>query len=121
MNKILVIDDDKCIQLLYSEELTDEGYEVILCDDGGGPMDLVLDRKPDLIVMDIYAGNHNGPELFQRIRNTFSRLPIILCSAYYAFEQNMKSFSADYCVIKSTDHLGELKLKIRLALEKVLI
>ena len=29
MSKILVVDDESSIRLLYSEELTDEGYEVV--------------------------------------------------------------------------------------------
>jgi len=29
MNRILIVDDDTAIQLLYADELTEDGYEVI--------------------------------------------------------------------------------------------
>ena len=45
--------------------------------------------------MDIRLGAHNGLDLLQGIRNTFYGLPIVLCSAYPAFKQDMKSIAAD--------------------------
>jgi two-component system response regulator (stage 0 sporulation protein F) len=116
MNKIIVVDDDESIQMLYAEELTEEGYDVIICGDGSRLLDLVEQEKPDLIVMDIRLGEHNGLDLLQDVRNTYYNLPVILCTAYPAFKYDLKAIAADYYVLKSSD-LRELKSKIKMGLE----
>ena len=116
MNKILIVDDDVAIQILYADELTEEGYEVITTGDGVGLLGLIEEAQPDLVVLDIRLGEFNGLDLLQDIRNTHYELPVILCSAYSAFKYDLKSIAADYFMIKSSD-LSELKVKIRMALE----
>jgi len=116
MNKILVIDDDASIQILYTDELTEEGYEVIASDDGASLMGLIDETKPDLIVLDVRLGEYDGLDLLQDIRNTHYDLPVILCSSYPVYKYDLKSIAADYYVVKNSN-LEELKLKIKMALE----
>lgn len=116
MNTILVLDDDEAIRMLYADELSEEGYEVIACGNVSRVMSLIEENRPDLIVMDIRLGKHNGLDLLQDIRNTYYDLPVILCTAYPAFKYDMKSIAADYYVVKSSN-LAELKSKIKTAIE----
>ena len=116
MNKILIVDDDEPIQILYADELTEEGYDVITTDDGVGLLGLIEEAQPNLVVLDIRLGETNGLDLLQDIRNTYYELPVILCSAYSAFKYDLKSIAADYFVVKSSD-FSELKVKIKMALE----
>jgi len=116
MNKILVIDDDESIQILYTDELTEEGYEVIASGDGSSLMRLIDETKPDLVVLDVRLGEYDGLDLLQDIRNTHYDLPVILCSAYPVYKYDLKSIAADYYVVKKSN-LEELKLKIKMALE----
>ena len=116
MNRILVVDDDKGIRMLYAEELTEEGYEVITNDGDSQIMTLIKKKEPDLIIMDIRLGKQNGLDLLQDIRNRYYNLPVILCSAYAIYKSELKSIAADYYVLKSSN-LSELKLKIKMAIE----
>lgn len=116
MNKILIVDDDEPIQILYADELMEEGYEVIATGDGVGLLGLIEEAQPDVVVLDIRLGESNGLDLLQDIRNTYYELPVILCSAYSAFRYDLKSIAADYFVVKSSD-FRELKVKIKMALE----
>lgn len=116
MNRILVVDDDKAIRILYAEELAEEGYEVITNDGDSQLMALIRGKKPDLIIMDIRLGKQNGLDLLQDIRNTYYNLPVILCTAYDTFKYDLKSIAADYYVVKSSN-LIELKSKIKMAIE----
>ncbi len=116
MAKILIVDDEEHIRFLYSEELTDAGYEVITADSGLGLMERIEKEKPDLVVLDIKMVDYNGLDLLQDIRNRFYNLPVVLCTAYDTFKEDMKSIAADFYVIKSFD-LTELKNKIAMALE----
>lgn len=116
MNRILVVDDDEAIRILYAEELAEEGYEVITNAGDSQIMTLIKEKEPDLIVMDIRLGNQNGLDILQDIRNQYYNLPVILCTAYVTYKYDLKSIAADYYVVKSSD-LSELKAKIKWALE----
>ena len=116
MAKILIVDDEEHIRYLYSEELTEVGYEVITADSGYRLIEKIENEKPDLIVLDIKMVEYNGLDLLQDIRNNFYDLPVVLCTAYDTFKEDMKSIAADFYVIKSFD-LTELKKKIAMALE----
>ena len=109
--KILVVDDEAHIRLLYTEELTEEGYSVITAENGAGLLDRIDREKPDLVVLDIKMVDYNGLDLLQDIRNKYYDLPVILCSAYDTFKDDMKSIAADHYVVKSFE-LDELKQKI---------
>ena len=116
MKRILVVDDDEAIRILYAEELADEGYEVITNDGQSQIMTLIKEKHPDVIVMDIRLGKHSGLDLLQDIRNRYYNLPVILCTAYSTYKYDLKSIAADYYVVKSSN-LSELKAKIKWALE----
>ncbi len=116
MAKIMIVDDEEHIRFLYSEELTDEGYEVVTADSGFQLLERIEAEKPDLIILDIKMVDYNGLDLLQDIRNKYYDLPVILCTAYDTFKEDMKSIAADFYVIKSFD-LTDLKSKIKMALE----
>lgn len=116
MAKILIVDDEEHIRYLYSEELTDAGYEVITAESGYRLLEKIEEEKPDLVVLDIKMVDYNGLDLLQDIRNRFYNMPVVLCTAYDTFKEDMKSIAADFYVIKSFD-LTELKNKIAMALE----
>jgi DNA-binding NtrC family response regulator len=116
MAKILIVDDEEHIRFLYAEELAEAGYEVITADSGFKLLERIEAEKPDLVVLDIKMVDYNGLDLLQDIRNRYYDLPVVLCTAYDTFKEDMKSIAADYYVIKSFD-LTELKTKIAMALE----
>jgi DNA-binding response OmpR family regulator len=116
MAKILIVDDEGHIRFLYSEELTEAGYEVITAETGHMLVERIEKEKPDLVILDIKMVDYNGLDLLQDIRNKFYNMPVVLCTAYDSFKKDIKSIAADFYVIKSFD-LTELKNKIAMALE----
>jgi DNA-binding response OmpR family regulator len=116
MKKILIVDDEEVIRMLYGEELEEEGYRVVTAGSGHGLMEMIEREKPDLVILDIKMAEHDGLDLLQEIRKSFYNIPVILCSAYSSFKGDLKSIAADYYVVKSAD-LSELKQKIKMALE----
>jgi CheY-like chemotaxis protein len=116
--KILVVDDEKHIRMLYQEELESDGYAVATTD-GEEAIEGVLAREnPAVVILDIRLGpNKSGLDLLQVIRSLDAKLPVILCTAYDSFQHDLKSIAADYYVVKSVD-LFELKDKVRQALAR---
>jgi DNA-binding response OmpR family regulator len=116
MKKILIIDDDWAIRMLYSEELLDEGYATVTCGADEEYMAVIQRENPDLVVLDVRLEENNGLDLLQDIRNLYYDLPVVLCTVYEDSKDDLRAIAADYCVIKESD-LGELKLRIKMALE----
>jgi DNA-binding response OmpR family regulator len=112
MAKLLVVDDDKNLRLLYEQELSDDGHQVTLA--GGGPeaLEYLKTNRPDLIVLDISMPGMDGIEALGKILAKDKTMPVILNTAYSTYKDNFMTWSADAYVVKSGD-LTELKSKIR--------
>lgn len=116
MKRILVIDDDPSIRLLYQDELIEEGYEVISSDGGKGLLQLMAEQKPDLLLLDLKLGGRSGLDLLQDIRKESWTIPVILLTAYPAFKLDSKSVYACAYMTKNSD-LTRLKQQIVKCLE----
>jgi DNA-binding response OmpR family regulator len=78
---ILIVEDDrKTIELirLYLER---NGYGVQSAVDGRSALDLVRQRPPDLIVLDLMLPRLGGLEICRQVRQQFPTLPIIMLTA----------------------------------------
>ena len=114
---LLIVDDEESIRLLYQQEFTDEGYDVVLASSGEEALE-VLDKEPvDLVILDIRMKEMSGLEALQHIVKEKKNLPVILCSAYSSYQDDFSSWLADAYVIKSSD-LTELKEEVKRLLEK---
>lgn len=79
--RILVIEDDKAITLGLSANLGYAGYEVDTVSDGREGLRLALDRRPDLIILDLMLPGMSGYEICRRIRAKGRQTPILMLTA----------------------------------------
>ncbi len=112
MKKILIVDDEENIRILYKEELEEEGFHVDLAKNGPEALEKVSTFQPDLITLDIKMPGMDGIEVLKRIRETQRKIPIVMCSAYGDYKQNLVTWASDAYVVKCAD-LTELKSIIR--------
>jgi len=115
--KILVVDDEEGLRLLYEEVLKAEGYEVITAGNGKEAIQQLEAGKPDLIILDIVMPVMDGMETLGRIVGKDRKIPIILNTSYAGYQQDFMSWAADAYLTKSTD-FSELKNKVRELLKK---
>src|SRR4051794_37121783 len=80
-DKILVVDDDARIRDLLRRYLTQEGFEVILAEDGKALNRLMLRETADLIVLDLMMPGEDGLSICRRLRGSNDRTPIIMLTA----------------------------------------
>jgi len=112
MKKILVVDDEESIRFLYKEELEEEGFIVELAQNGKEALEKLPLFKPDLITLDIKMPVMDGIETLKRIREVERQLPVILCSAYGDYKQDLTTWASDAYIVKCSD-LTDLKTTIR--------
>lgn len=80
---ILAIDDARDILALLEFELTDEGYEVFVAENGAAGLGILSENKIDLILLDIVMPNMSGLEVLKQIKKdkTLKDIPVIMLSA----------------------------------------
>lgn len=78
---ILIIDDDPRITDLLRRVLAFEGYSVTTAATGQEALKRVLERPPDLIVLDIMLPELNGLEVARRLRAAGENVPIMMLTA----------------------------------------
>ncbi len=116
--KILVVDDEEPLRILYKKELEREGYEVLTASNGKEALLRLQEGKPDIVVLDIMMPVMDGMEALGPILGKNRKIPVILHTSYPEYREDFKSWAADAYIVKSPD-LTELKQKIREFLEKI--
>lgn len=112
MAKILVVDDDESIRLLYREELQQDGHEVVTAATAADALALIESAKPDVVTLDIKMPGQDGLTALRELKARHRDLPVIMCTAYGSFKRNYASIASDAYVVKSAD-TTELKNAIR--------
>lgn len=115
--RILVVDDEENIRLLYSEELKDEGYEVQTAKDARDAQKKVKEFEPDLITLDIRMPGIDGIEFLRKFRENDKTTPVVLCTAYADYKQDFRVWASEAYVVKSSN-LEPLKTTIKEVLEQ---
>ena len=110
--KILVVDDEESIHLLYKEELEDEGYEVSSALNGEEALELFDMQAPDLVILDINMPGMDGIEVLRQMKQKRPDVPVILSSAYPEYKQDLASWASDDYIMKSFN-LDELKESVK--------
>ena len=110
--RILLVDDEDGIQLLYRGEFEDDGYRVDSARNGDEALARFRANPPDLVLLDINMPGLNGIEVLRQMKEMRADLPIILCSAYPEYKQDFGSWASDDYVVKSAN-LDELKAVVR--------
>lgn len=77
---ILIVDDEEPIVDILAHNLKKEGYNTISASDGLTAVDVALEQKPDLILLDIMLPKLDGLSVCKRIKNSLN-VPILMLTA----------------------------------------
>lgn len=82
MNKplVLVVDDDHKILRLLRIELSAQGFQVLMAENGPDALDVVERQRPDIVLLDVIMPGVDGLEVLRRVRQS-SGVPVILLTA----------------------------------------
>lgn len=78
---ILVVEDEMSIATLLKYNLEKAGFNVLLAHDGKKGLELALNQKPDLIVLDLMLPELDGMEVCKELRSSRMNTPIIMLTA----------------------------------------
>lgn len=77
---ILIVDDEKPIVDILVYNLQKEGYNTLEANDGLTAVEVALDKRPDLILLDIMLPKMDGLTVCKKIRTTLN-VPILMLTA----------------------------------------
>jgi len=103
MKKILLVDDEENIHLIYREELEEQGFEVHSAMSGEDALKIINTLKPNIVILDINMSGMNGIDVLRKIKEMDGSMPVILSSAYQEFKQDLSSWASDDFIVKSPD------------------
>lgn len=80
MAKLLIVEDDENLRLIYSKNLSKRNYEVETATDGNDALDKLSDYMPDAILLDIMMPELNGKEFLKFLKQSprYSKIPVIM-------------------------------------------
>jgi DNA-binding response OmpR family regulator len=99
--RVLIVDDDSAILEAMQMMLEMEGYEVMITLNGE-ELDKYFNKKPDLILLDIWMSGIDGRDICKNLKATPAtrNIPVIMISASREVEQSAKESGADDFIAK---------------------
>jgi two-component system nitrogen regulation response regulator GlnG len=118
MPKLLVVDDEPNVLYSIEKTLQSDTLDVIRAQTGLQAIELAQRIHPDVAILDVRLSDMSGLEVFDRIREIDSRLPVIIVTAYGGTEtaiEAMKRGAYEY-LLKPLD-LPQLRELVQRAVE----
>src|SRR5262249_26969024 len=81
MSKLLVIDDDSAVLVVFRRAFRDSELTVVTAQTAEDGLRAVVAEKPDVIILDIQLPDMSGLELYGRIHRTDATIPVIFITA----------------------------------------
>jgi DNA-binding response OmpR family regulator len=116
--KILVVDDTRNVQMLLSDFLASQNYEVLLASDGEEALEITRSSDPDLILLDVMMPNMDGYQFITQLRRECCT-PVIMITAKQLEADIIHGFDlgADDYITKPF-RMRELLVRIRAVLRR---
>ena len=115
MKRVLVVDDQDEVRMVYLLLFGEEDLEVVEASNGREAFDIVQQEHIDLVLSDCAMPEMTGPELMKALQATHPKLPFVFVSA------NVKETHLDglkpFAIFPKPFNLGELKVAIHNALD----
>ena len=118
---ILIVDDEPRYLRLMEANLTTDGYQVIKATNGQEAVNLVVERHPDLLLLDVMMPVLDGFGALERIRE-FSNVPVIIVTARGSENDRVRGLDlgADDYIVKPFS-ATELLARVRAVMRRVIV
>lgn len=116
MTRVLVVDDDPAIVRTLSINLRARDYEVETAADGREALELITERLPDVVVLDLGLPDLDGISVLRQVRS-FSTVPVVVLSARHESDDKVEALDLganDY--VTKPFGMEELLARVRAAL-----
>lgn len=118
--KVLVVDDDDTLLQLLTETVQTMGCEAVSARSGRDALDIISERKYDIVVTDLKMPGMDGLELLGEIKKIDKDVVVIMVTGYATLETAVKAIEKGaYDYIAKPFRLDELMVVIKNACERL--
>lgn len=84
MAKVLIVDDDENIGVIFQTALQKSGFETVLSANGQGGIDKARSEKPDLVLLDQVLPDISGNEVLKTLKADAAtqNIPVLILSNF---------------------------------------
>lgn len=110
---ILIVDDDDLVLKTLNVLISSLGYKCLLASDGLEAVEMLLDKKCDLVLSDVLMPNMDGLELLAFVREKHPKIDVIIATGYSeraSYADVIKAGAIDF--IKKPIDQAELEAKL---------
>jgi DNA-binding response OmpR family regulator len=114
--KILIVEDDANLQMLYKQKFVLEGFDVLQATNGQQSLSIVKDQRPDLILLDIMLPQGmNGFDVFEQFKldSRLLNVPIIMFTNLDSERETALRMGAVDYIVKANTSIDELVRKVK--------
>jgi DNA-binding response OmpR family regulator len=118
--RILIVEDELPMRTALKDILEDEGYRVLLAEDGTRGLEKAIDEKPDLILLDVMLPGLDGFAVCAELRRQSDAVPVLMLTAKGQIDDRVQGLDAgadDYLVKPFC--MEELLARVRALLRRV--
>lgn len=120
--KILIVEDEEILLTALSEELKQQGFQVVGAKDGVEGVEKANSEKPDLILLDLVMPRMDGISALKEIKAgaTTKDIPVVILTNLSDYDKVSDALSLgamDY-LVKANYRLEELVSKLKTVLER---
>jgi two-component system, NtrC family, nitrogen regulation response regulator NtrX len=104
MAKVLVIDDEPNVRTLLEILLREEGYDVLLANNGWKGLELYRHEHPDVILLDLSMPEIDGVTVLKEIRRIDLKQPVIIWTgdATSETERQVRALGVSEFIVKGS-------------------
>jgi two-component system alkaline phosphatase synthesis response regulator PhoP len=120
---ILIVEDEPVFRLIYRGVFEHDGYTVLEAQDGEVGWQMAVEKKPDLVLLDLILPKTSGYEVLQRIRKdeSIQKIPVVIFSIMGAEKDIQKALNlgANYYRVKGSNSPRDILVEINSIFEKM--
>src|SRR3954451_11930347 len=107
--RVLICDDEPHIRRLYCSEFEYAGAEVCVAADGQECVDVAVQERPELIILDIRMPKRDGLSALQELHDVMPNTHVLMVTAEFSLDHfaRARELGADECIDK-LDFLGRI-------------
>jgi DNA-binding NtrC family response regulator len=108
MARVLLVEDEAILRLLYRVRLEQIGYDIIAVGSAAKALEALAREEMDAVILDLGLPDCDGLQLLDEIVLRQPYLPVIIHTGYELWGDDFRSWGAAAYVVKSPD-LSALK------------